>query len=137
MFLLQMVISAHYRKTARPGPTMLSAGPVSVAPGLDGDTAKIFDGSYLPKSGAAFSYTVLPSVTAVSPVFGSRYGGTVGTVYVSGFSRSEKIYCRYGDGVIVTGGWLSSSKLNCVTTAMSPGNFTVEVSSNGKVKTIS
>ena len=110
--------------------------PSSAAVGLDKTSTGLFDGVNYQRARTSFSYTVLPSVTSIDPPRGSLNGGTVVTVSLSGFSHGEYLYCRLGAGTTVAATWISSSKVKCMTSAIAPGNVTIEVSSNGQDFTV-
>jgi hypothetical protein len=66
-------------------------------------------------SEVAFTYRSLSTVSRVHPVVGAFEGGTLLTLYGTGFVESLDAYCRFGDVATVPGRLVSAGVLECVT----------------------
>ena len=80
----------------------------------------------------AFTYRALPVVQRMHPVAGMRDGGTLVTLYGSGFVGSGDVRCSFGL-VVVTARLLDAYSVECVSpSAALLGYVPLEVSTNGK-----
>ena len=80
----------------------------------------------------AFTYRELAGVERVHPVAGMRFGGTLVTVYGTGFIGDASARCRFG-GVAVAARLLTARQLECISPLPAvAGYVSVEVSFNGQ-----
>ena len=84
---------------------------------------------------ATFLFQPVVTVASVWPPMGASEGGTPLTVVGGGFTSASEalgmLHCRF-NGTVVHAAYVSASALACNTTALIPGQVSVEVSTNGR-----
>ena len=81
---------------------------------------------------AWFEFTSMPEISGIRPIAGVRDGGTLVTLYGSGFVGSGDVRCSFGL-VVVTARLLDAYSVECVSpSAALLGYVPLEVSTNGK-----
>ena len=92
------------------------------------------NGQQFSASGVAFTYQAALAVSSVWPERGASEGGTLVTVYGSGFSSVSEglgyLQCRF-NGSVVRASLVSSAAVVCNSTEAAAGHVALEVSGNG------
>eukprot|EP01038_Epipyxis_sp_PR26KG_P007209 gene7209-9837_t len=89
------------------------------------------NGQHLTRSGLLFDYFSQNNLKYLWPLNGPALkGGTIVTVYGSGFVSTVDIYCVFGD-LKIQAIFLSTESLRCVTQSHKPGKVQVQVETDG------
>lgn len=78
-----------------------------------------------------FVYYMEPQVKSFFPEIGLISGGTILTVYGSGFVNGDALRCVFTGGKVSKAIYLNSTALRCLTPSLPPGDSAVAISSNG------